>query len=1478
MNTAVTSLHPSPLALLLLIASLWILPAHRLHAQLPSLDPCAAGTGYIIAFPDTTQNTVDDRFPSKLEDRFYLFLYSAADSNRVTITPKGGKPQTVILLAGKFNELWLKPEKVVDQIGAISNNTYRVDAQYPIIVYCYMVTRFGGEAWTPLPVEAWGTRYYMAGIPPTLVNDIFQWDEVNYGTREKPAPAEIMVVAAYDSTHVTITPNVPLTTPFNSVTLNAGQAYQWATGFDWPARYQGRLQADPGGSRIVSDKPIGVISGNTRHMVDTTEKMLSTNSIKTMMIESLTPAEQQGTEFAYLPSWDSRRIIPGLPSQRIDDKRHGEFVRIYGTSQSGTTSGSYTTGYADGSRVGFTVSERGVVQAKIDTPQGRYFKTDRPAQVMMHSSSASHYDSTFHVKGDYYGTNYTGWGPYMVELIPREQWTSFAPFYAPSDPYGVESFVNVVADDSVRDRIYFRVGTGPLRPFDFNHGRIVGSTLVWGEMQIAPGTDYYLIGDNGAKFSGFVYGFWRGYEQFQPGAIRKKDDGGGASIASGGGKGDGQILHPAEYYENVGISYGYPLPPSRCALVPPAVLGIDTAMGCTDLSIKVKLSASSNAGIRSITLDPAVTSNARLIFITPNSPAKLPQYRGPEVEVRVVPIDPAKDASTTVIIRDGSSNGKTYYIDYRYYVERLTLGASSSGVIDFGQVRINTTASRSFIVANPTPKAIVVKDLKLILANQSFVVDHTVPPLPDTLLPGEQLEVFLQSTPSIDGLVYNDTVRLMLGCSELKVPVRVQGVNPCITVGDLDFGTLDVGDSKTLPLVICNEGSSQVSFDDSTGNGVITWLDNNHFTVSPADKALLAGTKLDSGQCVTINVTFASTSTGPFSTTARLWANTRSCRDTSVWRAVVTKPGPQITGTDWHERWLTVRNACTKSGIPLYDSVVWISNTGVIPFTVAKIELIGADADAGYFALGVSPAVPAGTIIQPGDQFKLPQEVIFTPEAERSYSCIVKLTTDRGDTVANVLTGIGIESHVQISDADFGSSEFAGAGFTSVSRTATLTALPSRTLTVHELRIAGVDRTSFRFDLSGGFVPPVESDPTTWWTLAPGDSRQIPLLFTPSDSGSRSATIEAIGDHSRCDDSTGVLTGSTFMLSAQASGFSFGTLLTCDDSTGWVTITNSSSGTIKVTGAVLQDASGYFSLPPVGSFTLAPFESRQVPVVFAPAGTGAFSATVIFSLTNLDGTLDLGTVTAPVGGTGAIFEVGAHIDRNYRAFPGTPVTVAVQLDDPLDAAHVTDLDFSITYQPGMLMLTNDDPAKIGSMIAGTLLDRWTITPTAQSAGTFKAHLSAPAGSYLRGTGTLLDLDFLTFVGDIASSDLPFTIALDSIPCASVTASPGFIRLDSVCGIGFRLIEASSSKYSLAQNAPNPFNPTTEIEFSLGLDGQTTLTVYNAIGERVALLVDGSLQPGKYSVRWDASAYPSGLYYYRLSSGVWSQTGRMMLRK
>ncbi len=89
------------------------------------------------------------------------------------------------------------------------------------------------------------------------------------------------------------------------------------------------------------------------------------------------------------------------------------------------------------------------------------------------------------------------------------------------------------------------------------------------------------------------------------------------------------------------------------------------------------------------------------------------------------------------------------------------------------------------------------------------------------------------------------------------------------------------------------------------------------------------------------------------------------------------------------------------------------------------------------------------------------------------------------------------------------------------------------------------------------------------------------------------------------------------------------------------------------------------------------------------------------------------------------------------------------------------------------------------------------------------------------------------------------------------------------------------KFSLYQNYPNPFNPSTTIKYSIPNVGtghvpSVRLIVYDILGREVAILVNKVQQPGMYEVKFNAEKLPSGVYYYRLTSGNFSDTKKMIL--
>ena len=92
------------------------------------------------------------------------------------------------------------------------------------------------------------------------------------------------------------------------------------------------------------------------------------------------------------------------------------------------------------------------------------------------------------------------------------------------------------------------------------------------------------------------------------------------------------------------------------------------------------------------------------------------------------------------------------------------------------------------------------------------------------------------------------------------------------------------------------------------------------------------------------------------------------------------------------------------------------------------------------------------------------------------------------------------------------------------------------------------------------------------------------------------------------------------------------------------------------------------------------------------------------------------------------------------------------------------------------------------------------------------------------------------------------------------------------------VATNPTEYALLQNYPNPFNPVTVINYQLPKTGNVKLSVYDALGQEVNILVNESQFAGNHQIEWNASAKPSGIYFYRLEAGSFVSVRKMILIK
>ena len=110
-------------------------------------------------------------------------------------------------------------------------------------------------------------------------------------------------------------------------------------------------------------------------------------------------------------------------------------------------------------------------------------------------------------------------------------------------------------------------------------------------------------------------------------------------------------------------------------------------------------------------------------------------------------------------------------------------------------------------------------------------------------------------------------------------------------------------------------------------------------------------------------------------------------------------------------------------------------------------------------------------------------------------------------------------------------------------------------------------------------------------------------------------------------------------------------------------------------------------------------------------------------------------------------------------------------------------------------------------------------------------------------------------------------------------SMGIIAGDSNgCRISDRWLTAEIHNFNISSVYPNPFNPVTKIDYTIDLAGQLKLSIYNVIGQEVAILYDGYQTEGSYKVNWDANSMSSGVYYVRMLMNGQMETKKAVLVK
>ncbi len=1388
-----------------------------------------------------------------------IWISSKVDTRARVEDQQTGSVQNVVIRKNKITQVPYGDNLMVKQSEVVENKGIHVVGDDPISVAVYMSYKWSGEAYRVTPVEWLGRKY--------VTMNMYQDQLLQTGGYRPP---QILIIATHDGTKLTYRPTTETDKGIQAgglgtATMNKGQTFL-IFGSIKPNLSQD-ISTDLSGTYLQANYPIAVISGHTKAAFPRFQyTFLGRNGgfMRNMMTDMVWPIELLGNEYISAPIKYADR-----PRDQIQDDR-GDLIRFVATEDGTIISQMRRDG--SGLMQISPVLKRGQFYDIVNQEEAAFYSANKKVLVAQYGKTwwnhAVHPATKSDDNDEPQNPSKNGQGMLIV-LAPVDHWTSYATWRSPDqiDDFVYVTFkadhLNYLYIDGIKFSVKFGNAIKYLEGTDYAYvaeSIAAGDHYMYGDT--IPGTD----GKEKAVFGAYAYGNWD----------RSKD----------------------------GFAYGYPIGINYNSPCEDSLVVTDT-MICGDVTGNAKVLPENADCAWLYNILPSDLEN----YIFSTDPDFIPgNSKNAEFYLKI--INPKKYAKGTVKVQ--TKSGKTWTKTFEYWPEEIAFEPEK---VDFGQLQEgDNVCGYTFDIVNISKKVpVTVNNLYLENNKPEFKInltskDHPVT-LPFTLQPGERKTIEVcANAPVFTKETVRDFVIAELGCYEWpKVELVYVMGDPVVWIGDAKWENIPVGNLVPKDVKIINKSDVDVVLTS------MTWPDADK-TIFPKIEGLPCGPQggdftapltLKPQSEMTFTTYYHPNAVGTHKTEAIFVGNTTKDKLNSIWEGNSIDVGPGINGYDWQKK----RIVDNKWVVTPYDGEIEVYCVGNTKINVNSIYLKD-DVDA-VFTID-NKFIP--TQLQPDEHVKIP--VTFSPKEEKDYNAKVVFEAEFNNNTMTVeadLLGTGVQPHILITGHTF-AKLYIGESESDYGQVSNPDDNPGYTmpLTVNDLRIVGTDANAFEIDRT-------VIDPLLPKTIQPGQTWDIPIKFTALHAGRHDAQLKAYNwdevngnnpDQDAPEVAEGDLVGFGYTEGLETTDWNYGTLFRSLSGDGTVMLINTGSETINITRDIDASLIGQINAFNSGMMDwhtsdgrtknnlLAPFQLASgdtlfVDVRFTALDVGQYDAQIEYQTENLSG--ESQTVYSNLVGRGKVFRIVTEIPKNYQADPGrsTEITYLIRKaqgeTSTFEEAAINEFKIFIKFKDDSRGDAQDVyPVVDGCqdiVTTGTLLDGWTCNYAKIVNGQIlQLYYGGDQNNNktIAGDGAMFRFTMKAFLSDLNIVPLPHWFEVLGTPANYVIVDtiPGSITITPVCVNTLRLIQLSNVEYSLMQNVPNPASGNIIINYSVGLEARTTITLFNASGHKIATLIDQSLKPGKYEISFNAEelGLSSGAYFYKMESGPFIDSKTMIISK